>query len=161
MQLDEPLDLGDAPSALRSALYTFACADLTGRGVSFGPDGDISVTARATDPEHTKLEAAAVQWRVACGTVDSWRAQCPEGNLPRFDALASTVLPREPDAFYDAFMCIQGVGEEFRVMSMLYLLGVNGIALEYAHMMLEGVNFTRDGRIRNATPKGSFEDWSF
>ena len=160
MQLDRPLDLGSIPDALRTALYTFARLNLTDADTTVDENGHLAAPESFSHPEYDKLEEAAGAWRAVRETLDKWRAQCPPENLAAFDALTDEVLPREGSRHYDAFHLIRGTGEEYRVLSRLYLISVQGIAGEYASMMLDGVSFASDGRITSA-PEKTDDPWEF
>lgn len=161
MLLDQPLDLGSAPGALRTALYTFARIGLdAGTDTSLDEDGHFADPSVGDHPEVEKLQEAAGAWRHVRETFDKWRAQCPPENIEAFDATAEELLPRDGDGHWDAFHLIQGTGEEYRALSRLYLISVQGIASEYADMMLGGVTFASDGRITSSVQKTE-DPWEF
>lgn len=161
MLLDQPLDLGSTPDALRTALYTFARLGLAGdTDTSLDGDGDFVDSSIGYHPEIEKLQEAAGAWRHVRETFVQWRAQCPPENIEAFDAAAEELLPRAGSRHYDAFRIIQGTGEEYRVLSRLYLISVQGIAGEYAGMMLDGVIFASDGRITSSVRKTE-DPWEF
>lgn len=158
--LDQPLDLGQAPTALRTALYTFARISLSGQDTSLDKGGDFVDPSIGYHPEIEKLQEAATAWRHVRATFDEWRAQCPPENLSAFDSAAGDLLPLEGDQHYDAFYFIQGTGEEYRALSRLYLISVQGIASEYADMMLDGVAFSSEGHITSAAQQ-TRNPWEF
>lgn len=161
MLLDQPLDLGSAPDALRTALYTFARIGLdAGTDTSLDEDGHFADPSVGYHPEVEKLQEAAGAWRHVRETLDRWRAQCPPENISVFDSAADALLPRDVDGHWDAFHIIQSTGEEYRAMSHLYLISVQGIASEYAEMMLDGVVFTVNGRIASVVEQ-SEDPWEF
>lgn len=161
MLLDQPLDLGSAPDALRTALYTFARIGLdAGTDTSLDEDGHFADPTVGYHPEIEKLQEAAGAWRHVRETLDKWRAQCPPENIGVFDSAADALLPRDGERHWDAFHLIQGTGEEYRAMSRLYLISVQGIADEYADMMLDGVVFTVNGRIASVVEQ-SEDPWEF
>jgi hypothetical protein len=162
MRLEEALDLGDAPDALRTALFGLARIGLfEEQATTLDEDGHLSAPDIFFSQNYEEAQRSAGAWRRVRDVLDEWREACPPENRSVFDTLADNTLPREGERHYDAFHAIQGDGKEYAAISRLYLISKCGLALEYADMMLDGVTFERDGRVRSSQAPNTEDLWGF